>query len=448
MFKRDMNRFFAVGAFYVVLLAGFAVCPSPFAVEMPGLALNVFGDRSEENTGVQKVNSDALNPAAGNSTADSTGKVTETATEKNSEAALPQRQDANGDESQSIIYVPREYGHEVSGSLRLLTVSVLGLPQHPATWGQALLATLTGQMNLISLTELYGDVKEDDESQRLSTQLMAGAQENAVAAAERLLGMHVPEKLQVAEVARDTPAVGVLQKGDVLVCVNGKAIENYETLHTEIVETFEEGRENLAADERAVTAPIAPTGKNGEQSACGIVEDMRAGAGARTETSTADGQLVLEIVRDGQHLQKRLTPKLFPGADGPVIGIGVEFTYTPPIPVKVDVGDIGGPSAGLTLALGVYDRLSEKNLIAGRDIAATGTVSGSGKIGRIGGLPQKIWAAKRAGATTLFFPFGNCQDLPRETPANLQLIPVTTLAQTVQLLAENPVDNPPSCPAR
>ncbi|MFD5703236.1 S16 family serine protease [Streptomyces lasiicapitis] len=123
---------------------------------------------------------------------------------------------------------------------------------------------------------------------------------------------------------------------------------------------------------------------------------------------------------------------------------------TDKIKVKADLGKIGGPSAGLFLSLGVIDKLdgdgSGGDLTGGRTIAGTGTISASGKVGPVGGVSMKTQAAARDGATVFLVPEAECSDAEAEKPKGLRLVPVTTLASTVDALrALQKGEKVPSC---
>ncbi|WP_055702360.1 MULTISPECIES: S16 family serine protease [Streptomyces] len=111
---------------------------------------------------------------------------------------------------------------------------------------------------------------------------------------------------------------------------------------------------------------------------------------------------------------------------------------TDKVDVKADLGDIGGPSAGLFLSLGIIDKLdgngSGGDLTGGRTIAGTGTIKADGRIGPVGGVALKTKAARRDGATVFLVPKAECSDASAELPKGLQLIPVTTLKGTVDSL--------------
>lgn len=90
-------------------------------------------------------------------------------------------------------------------------------------------------------------------------------------------------------------------------------------------------------------------------------------------------------------------------------GIGILLTDNvkvhTDIPVKVDPGQLGGPSGGLMFSLQIYQQITGKDLRHGRKIAGTGTINPDGTVGEIGGIDKKVIAAKKAGATIFFAPY-------------------------------------------
>lgn len=92
----------------------------------------------------------------------------------------------------------------------------------------------------------------------------------------------------------------------------------------------------------------------------------------------------------------------------PILGIEVR-TVDPqidlPVPVDVESGRIGGPSAGLMIAVTVYDKVdAEVDLAAGRTVAGTGSVDRDGTVGPIGGIRQKVIAADRRDVDVFLAP--------------------------------------------
>ncbi|MEV7356584.1 MULTISPECIES: S16 family serine protease [unclassified Kitasatospora] len=108
------------------------------------------------------------------------------------------------------------------------------------------------------------------------------------------------------------------------------------------------------------------------------------------------------------------------------------------VKVKVDLGDVGGPSAGQMLALGIIDKLAGDgkggDLTGGLTIAGTGTIDDQGVVGAVGGVPLKTQAAARDGATVFLLPKDECTDAKVNTPKTLRLVPVGTLGEAVSAL--------------
>lgn len=92
-----------------------------------------------------------------------------------------------------------------------------------------------------------------------------------------------------------------------------------------------------------------------------------------------------------------------------------------------------GPSAGVTLTTALAS-LVTGNPVDPR-IAMTGEVSLQGKVKPIGGLPEKLMAAQRAGVKKVFIPKENVEDLDdvaKEVRDQLQIIPVTHVTEILQ----------------
>jgi Lon-like protease len=116
------------------------------------------------------------------------------------------------------------------------------------------------------------------------------------------------------------------------------------------------------------------------------------------------------------------------------------------VKVTLRLADVGGPSAGLMFSLGIVDKLDSPALTGGRTIAGTGTISAAGTVGAVGGVPLKMLAAKRDGATAFLVPRDECSEAAPERPAGLRLIPVTNLNGALGALNTlRAGGQPPSC---
>lgn len=92
-----------------------------------------------------------------------------------------------------------------------------------------------------------------------------------------------------------------------------------------------------------------------------------------------------------------------------------------------------GPSAGVTLFTALASLVLKKPVK--KKLAMTGEVSLRGEVLPIGGLPEKLMAAQRAGITTVLIPRKNEEDLkevPEEITGKLSIIPVETIAQVAK----------------
>ena len=81
-----------------------------------------------------------------------------------------------------------------------------------------------------------------------------------------------------------------------------------------------------------------------------------------------------------------------------------------PFEIDIKTGNVGGPSAGLMMALNVYNNLIPEDITNSKIIAGTGTIEIDGSVGPVGGIKQKIIAAKRAGAELILVPVANFEE--------------------------------------
>jgi PDZ domain-containing protein len=104
--------------------------------------------------------------------------------------------------------------------------------------------------------------------------------------------------------------------------------------------------------------------------------------------------------------------------------------------VKVSLKNTGGPSGGLIFALGIVELFTPTDILQGRKVAGTGTISAKGEVGPIGGIVEKIIGAKKVGAQLLFISKANCAELPSKVEG-ITIIAVETLDQAVAYLVSD-----------
>jgi len=281
-----------------------------------------------------------------------------------------------------LIQISGHRTYATNGHLNLVTVSYQGGPSDGFNVFTALQAWLTPHEAVVPEEELFGTNQTQQEVARQDTQQMVSSQQIAEAAALCQLGIKFDTVDTVSFVEKGMPAAGVLRKGDVIAAVDGKPV-TCKTPASALIKA------------RAPGAPV-----------------------------------VLTVRRHGTTHRFRLTTASSRGSA--VVGVGVLETYRFPFQVKISVGNIGGPSAGLMFALGIVDKLTPGDLTGGRFIAGTGEIAVNGTVSPIGGIQQKMAGARASGATVFLTPAANCPDTAGAVPRGLRIIKVATLAGAVR----------------
>ncbi|MFC9470202.1 S16 family serine protease, partial [Streptomyces coelicoflavus] len=116
------------------------------------------------------------------------------------------------------------------------------------------------------------------------------------------------------------------------------------------------------------------------------------------------------------------------------ISAGTDHTF--PFEIDIKLADVGGPSAGLMFALGIYDKLTPGDLTGGKFVAGTGTIDDNGKVGPIGGIGMKTIGAHDKGARYFLTPADNCAAAAEDTPDGLTLVKVDTIDDALGALKD------------
>jgi ATP-dependent Lon protease len=94
-------------------------------------------------------------------------------------------------------------------------------------------------------------------------------------------------------------------------------------------------------------------------------------------------------------------------------------------------GNIDGPSAGLAIFLGLYSALTRTPVP--QDLAITGELSIQGKVRPVGGIIEKLYAARQAGMRAIVVPKENVREI-NVSLAGIDVIPVTSVEQAFRAL--------------
>lgn len=94
-------------------------------------------------------------------------------------------------------------------------------------------------------------------------------------------------------------------------------------------------------------------------------------------------------------------------------------------------GNIDGPSAGLAIFLALYSALTKTPLP--QDVAMTGELSIQGKVRPVGGIIEKLYAARQAGMRAILVPKENIHEIDRSL-AGIDVIPISSIEQAFKVL--------------
>jgi PDZ domain-containing protein len=108
-----------------------------------------------------------------------------------------------------------------------------------------------------------------------------------------------------------------------------------------------------------------------------------------------------------------------------------------PFQIQFDLGNVGGPSAGLAFALQILEEQG-RDVDHGLKVAATGVIAPDGEIGAIGAIQQKTIGARRAHVDVFLVPAGDNYRDARKYAHGLRIIPVKTFQQALRALATLP----------
>lgn len=329
-------------------------------------------------------------------------------------------------QEKEVIEVSGAPSYKTFGKMNMTTVSVSGGPYTELSGAEAFYGWLAfdGNRSLVVPTDaLYPHVSHEQATAATGAQ-MADSQTQAKVAAMRQLKMAVTEKVQVLSTVEGSPAASVLKADDRIVKVGEKQIETL------------------------TDVPKAVNASNGSP-------------------------IDVTVERGGKQQTFKLTSVRASDDSRWILGAGLKQSYDLPAHVQYNLDGVGGPSAGLMLALGTVDKLSEGTLLADEDaggdpyrsyISGTGTIDANGKVGAIGGIKYKILATGRYGARYFLAPKENCDSIVKmqaqdpdlfnyyhagQVKGEMVVIPVSTLDEAVKTVeaikSGTPDDSLPRC---
>jgi PDZ domain-containing protein len=283
--------------------------------------------------------------------------------------------------------------HPTSGHLNMTTVA----QRDGLTLGQALTLWVSGREQLVPRDLVFPPDKSREDVEKSQN---ADFQQSEFSAEYAALGfLKYPDAVRVEKVNDPGPSVGKLQVGDAIDAVNGTPVADVEAF-TALLKATKPGQE-IVIDYRRKNAP--------------------AGTARITLGNNSD--------RDYGYL-----------------GVAVLDAPWAPFTIDFNLANIGGPSAGLMFSLAVVDKLTTGDINGSKFVAGTGTISGDGKVGPIGGITHKMMAAQEAGATVFLVPAENCDEARSMRDDSMELVKVDTLSSAVDSLHTlTSGGRPPTC---
>ncbi|WP_062384468.1 YlbL family protein [Demequina iriomotensis] len=286
-----------------------------------------------------------------------------------------------------------------TGELRLTTVSVSRAGSQPFTLGRVLAAWASSRQYVVPQEQVFGTEEQEDVASEQAQQEWISSQESATVSALEALGHPVPATLTVAGTSEDSNAADLLEVDDVIIAVDGEPTANF--------------------------------------------SDLVAAVGAREPGD----EIAVTVLRDGAEVTETFAT-LADAAGDAVMGVFIDPDFDLPIDVTVQIDSVGGPSAGLMFSLGIMDRLTEQDELAGALVAGTGTIDATGDVGAIGGIDMKMIGASDAGAQWFLAPVENCDDVRGNIPDGLRVVAVDTLDdayEAITRIGAGDADDLPGC---
>jgi PDZ domain-containing protein len=308
-----------------------------------------------------------------------------------------------------LIEIKEVKTYPVNGKLFITSILVTN-PDSPVFGAETIVNWAIGPHVVLPRESVYPTIEPAKVINRTSRNEMETSKSTATAAALRYLGYQFTEFYFISDIRRYSDALNKLKVGDIITAIDGKPIKVIDEIRTSYAEK-----------------------KIGES--IEITVERRV---SKEKTSTVTETVTLVKNQDIAAETGEIKPAI-----GILVGTSAKF----PIDVDFNISGVGGPSAGMIFALGIIDKLTEEDLVRGRKIAGTGTITASGKVGGIGGIEEKMVGASRIGATVFLAPRENCPDI-KHVPKGLKVIPVSTLAEAIEVLRAPDNFKFPSCSDR
>ena len=237
------------------------------------------------------------------------------------------------------------------------------------------------------------------ELSEISIQNMRTSENVAIAVALKNLGFDITSKgdgVAVVGILDDSPVRDKLKKGDLLISINNKSISTA----TEFISTLR-------------------TYSIGETISIGLMREVD----EIKKDLSIETTLIEHVEYEGE----------------PMVGFlatTVNQRFDFPFEIDIKTGNVGGPSAGLMMALNVYNNLTQDDITNSLIIAGTGTIEIDGSVGPVGGIRQKVIAAKRAGSQLILVPTANFKEASPFSTDETAIVAVDSFEEALKVISD------------
>ncbi|MFD7277417.1 PDZ domain-containing protein [Streptomyces sp. NPDC059862] len=305
-------------------------------------------------------------------------------------------------DGEPVLQISGRKTYPTTGNLNMTTVRVTSA-DYRMNLVEAVYGWLAHDNKVVPHDTLYPDGKTEEESTQENAEEFSQSQESAKVAALKELDVPVKSWVIVSTVVKNSPAEGRLHAGDVIKAVDGTTVK-------------------APAD----VAELVTRHKPGEDVVFTIVPAKeQAAAEKENRTATKTEKVTITTTTSDDTGTKRA-----------IVGISAGTDHTFPFTIDIKLADVGGPSAGLMFALGIYDKLTPGSLTGGSFVAGTGTIDDQGEVGPIGGIEMKTVGARSKGAQYFLTPADNCASAAKDTPSGLTLVKVNTIDDALGALED------------
>lgn len=167
------------------------------------------------------------------------------------------------------------------------------------------------------------------------------------------------------------------------------------------------------------------------------VDEIRSLINTKEENDT----ITLKILRDNKEM--KVESKVSIENNTKIIGVVIITEYDYETDPKIDIkfkDSESGSSGGLMLTLTIYSAISGEDLLKGRNIAGTGTISTDGTVGEIDGVKYKIMGAAKNNIDIVLVPSANYEEAIKTKNKynyDLEIVKVDTFKEAVDYLKNN-----------